>query len=269
MWSLIGTTSIARVRQPVCSSKAVLCRYGAPGRHRVGVVEVHRLAVPGDVAGEARVVDRHRPLGEGEPHGVVLRELEAEPLAVRPLLEEVEAPRFRPREPAGLGEDLLEEPVEVPLGGEGDADPVQGGDALLGLGEPPGESRGRRARVEATCRGGRENRGEDGGRSVAGKGEAPAAGAPARRPSRRGRRGRPPGGGARGRRGSVGRREIERGSVAGRGRLRRPRPVVEPGRAHGLGESVRQRLRRTVEDDALRSCPDSVGRAPAGSTRTS
>ena len=185
MWSLIGTTSIARVRQPVCSSKAVLCRYGAAGRYGVGVVEVHRLAVPGDVAGEARVVDRHRPLGEGELHGVVLRELEAEPLAVGPLLEEVEAPRFRPREPAGLGQDLLEEAVEVPLGGEGDADPVQGGDALLGLGEPPGESRGRRPGGGDLRRRPRESSrgwsaGASGGRAKPGSGPSGAAPHPTR-----------------------------------------------------------------------------------------
>ena len=152
------------------------------GRHRVGVVEVHRLAVAGDVAGEARVVDGHRPLGEGEAHGVVLGELEAEPLAVRPLLEEVEAPGLRPREPAGFGEDLLQEAVEVPFGGEGDADLVQGGDALLGLGEPAGEGRGRRPRG-GDLGGGREDRREERRRGVGRKGEARQRARPARRPT--------------------------------------------------------------------------------------
>jgi hypothetical protein len=97
VWSDIGTTAIERVRKPVCSSKAVLSRTGAPAGTVVGVLEDDRLAVAGDVAGEARVVDRHRPLGERELHRVVLGELEAEPPAVRPVLQQVEAPRLRRR----------------------------------------------------------------------------------------------------------------------------------------------------------------------------
>ncbi len=237
------------------------------GGHRVGVVEVHRLAVPGHVAGEARVVDRHRPLGEGELHGVVLRELEAEPLAVGPLLEEVEAPRFRPREPSGLGEDLLQEAVEVPFGGEGDPDPVQGGDALLGLGEPPGESRGRRA-GGCDLRGGQENRREEGRRSVPGEDEAWKRALRRRAPPDEG------GGGVRGEEAGKGvvpafRREIERGSVTRRGGTVDRRPVVESRRAYGLVESIRQRLRRTVEGDALAHARILSVVAPAGSTQAS
>ena len=104
---------------------------GEPGGQVVGVGHVDDLAGERRVAGDRGLVEGHRELLERHGHRVVLGQLEAQ-LVVRrasscvlAALHEVEAARVGGGDLAALGEDQLQQLVDVALGGEGDADLVQ------------------------------------------------------------------------------------------------------------------------------------------------
>ncbi len=99
---------------------------GRAGRRMVGVRQVDDLARERDVARHALSVDWDRELLEGHVHTVVLREREAQaPIASVALLHEIERARVAVGDLAGLGQNELEEPLQVPLRREADPDAIQ------------------------------------------------------------------------------------------------------------------------------------------------
>jgi hypothetical protein len=110
----------------------------------VGVGHVERMPRQRHIARDRELVQGHRELFERHDHGVVLGQLEAQlvvgaaGLLLAPL-DEVQAAGIRRRDLPALGEDQLQQLVDVPLRREGDPDPVQVVQLLALAGEGPVE----------------------------------------------------------------------------------------------------------------------------------